>query len=278
MRLSFGIPPRTMASDSAINVLLIGTGHAAFHLGHAFVRAGIPLKGVVGRDAGRTAALAEAWHTTAFRPGDELPAAEITVLAVSDDAISTVAADLGPISGVVAHLSGARALDVLAPHRHRAVLWPVQTLAATMPIDLTDVPLVIDANSDGARSAIRALAAKIGPRVLELTHAQRQRVHLAAALTSNLPLFLLDEARRVLDELDLPDDLLAPLWRATAERAVSEPRGQALTGPARRGDRGTLRTHLDLLADDAELRRAYALLSDMILRRYGHRGLPDTDP
>lgn len=258
------------------SLLLIGTGRAAFHLGHALVRSGVRLVGVVGRDRQRARPLAEALGATAFGLSDELPRTDVTLLAVSDDAIATVATQLPLRDGLLVHCSGTRPLDELAPHALRAVLWPIQALSTGAPLDLAHVPLVVDANTPAALRTMTALAERISSSVHALGHEQRRQVHLAAAITSNLPVFLASEAQRLLAREGLPTDLLTPLWRTTAERAALLGPEQALTGPARRGDTGTIHAHLDLLTHDPDLRRAYALLSDMILRAYGHPGLEDT--
>lgn len=255
--------------------MIIGTGRAAFHLGHAFARSGVPVVGVAGRDAQRTRDLAVALGTRAFGLGDALPQASTTLLAVSDDAIASVAARLPRSNGLFVHCSGTRPLDELAPHLERAVLWPIQALSVGEPLDLSAVPLVVDGATSQALEAITALAGCIGRRVHVLAHEERRAVHLAAAITSNLPVFLAAEAQRLLAREGLPTDLLTPLWRTTAERTAQLGPTLALTGPATRGDTGTIQAHLDLLAHDADLRRVYALLSDMILTAYGHPRLDD---
>lgn len=254
---------------TAPTVLLIGTGRAAFHLGHAMRKAGIPLAGVVGRDAERTAALASLLSTTPIMLGVALPKAEVVLLAVRDDAIAEVSGQVPVSDAVVVHTSGAQPLAGVSKHPHHGVLWPVQTLSAGEPMDLAEVPLVIDANDDRARTVIGDLAQRMSTRVLALAHEQRQRVHLAAVLTSNFPVFLVREAQRSLVQQDLPADLLAPLWSATAANVLAKGPDEALTGPARRGDLRTIQRHLDLLRHDPELRRAYALLSELIQRAYG---------
>jgi len=261
-----------------LDVLIIGSGRAAFHLGHALVRSGVRIVGVVGRDPVRVDELALALGTQALSLADALPPTAVTLLAVSDDAIAPVAAALPERDGVLVHCSGTRSLDDLLPHGHRAVLWPIQALSAGEPLDLADVPLVVDGNTTTALDAVIELAQRIGPKVHVLAHEQRRRVHLAAAVTSNLPVFLAAEAQRLLAHDGLPTDLLTPLWRTTAERAAALGPQNALTGPARRGDTGTIHAHLDLLTHDPDLRRAYAQLSDMILRAYGHPGLEDPHP
>ncbi|MBP6311993.1 MAG: Rossmann-like and DUF2520 domain-containing protein [Flavobacteriales bacterium] len=250
-------------------ILLYGTGRAATHLGHAFVNAGVKLVGVVGRNEEGRTALAKALGTAAYAKHDVLPKADLILLAVADDAIEQVAAKLSPSDAVVAHCSGARSLDALEPHANRGVVWPIQTLGTGEPIDLTTTPLVIDGNTDHARTVLQELAKKVSSNVVELAYEKRQRVHLAAVLTSNLPVFLVREGQRMLRDADLPTTLLEPLWQATAERISELGPEAALTGPARRGDIRTVKQHLDQLADDPDLRDAYALLSKLIMRTYG---------
>ncbi len=255
------------------SVLLIGTGRMAYHLGHAMHEAKVPIVGVTGRNAEKLADLARYLERPALRWDRPLPEADIIVIATSDDSIAEVAAMLPATKSVIAHTAGAAGMDVLAPHAHRGVLWPIQTLSHGAPIDLQDVPLVVEGNTAEARDTMLKLARSISGSVFELTHEQRELMHLAAVLTSNFPVFLVREAQRLLKQAKLPPNLLMPLWRTTANKVSTIGPEQALTGPARRGDQLSIRRHLDLLAADPDLRRAYALLSTMVLKSYGH----DTD-
>ncbi len=255
------------------SVIIIGTGRMAYHLGHAMVQADIQVLGITGRNADKANDLGRFLDRPVLRWEQPLPEADIILITTSDDAIHEVAAKLDPRSRVVVHTAGAVGLDVLAPHAHRGVIWPVQTLSHGAPIDLQDVPLIVDGNTAEAREAVLKLARAISGSVFELTHEQREVMHLAAVLTSNFPVFLVREAQRLLKEQRLPPGLLMPLWRTTANKVSTIGPDQALTGPARRGDISSIQRHLDLLTSDADLRRAYALLSTMVLKAYGH----DTD-
>jgi len=252
------------------SLLIIGTGRAAFHLGNAFKKAGIPLNGLVGRDPSRTKELAAELGTSAYLIGEKLPSADVVLLAVSDDAIASVAQALPRTEAVVAHVSGARSLDALDPHKHQGVLWPIQSLGAGTPMDLGNIPLIVDGNTDHSKQVMQALAHQVSNRVTELAHAKRQRVHLAAVLTSNLPVFLVREGQRLLKEAELPSDLLGPLWETTAARVTELGPEKALTGPARRGDERTIEQHLALLTGDPDLQQAYGVLSKLILKAYDH--------
>lgn len=249
------------------SILLIGTGRLAFHLGHALRRAGLPLAGVAGRDAGKAGALAAELGCPAFRISEALPPAGLRVIAVSDDAIGQVAAQLPHDGTPVIHLSGTKPLDLLGAHAHRGVLWPVQSFAPGAPIDLATVPLVLDADDDATLALLHQLAGRLSSTVVRLPFAQRQQLHLSAVLASNFPVFLLREAERLLVQQGIDPGLVRPLWNAATQRAPRDA-DAAVTGPARRGDAQTIAQHLRLLGTEPELRRAYAALSDLILHTY----------
>lgn len=249
------------------SVLLIGTGRLAFHLGHALKGSGVVLAGVVGRNAGHAAALATELGCPAFTLGAALPLADLRILAVSDDAIGPVAQGLSNDGTPLLHLSGTKSLDLLEPHAHRAVLWPMQSFTPGPPVDFSAVPVVIDANDDRTLALVRGLAEGISGHVVHLPFEQRQRLHLSAVMTSNFPVFLLREAERLLDRHGIDPKLLHPLWKQSAENALRDA-DQAVTGPARRGDAGTMAKHLELLNEEPELRRAYAILSNLIYFTY----------
>lgn len=249
------------------SILLIGTGRLAFHLGHALHRAGLPLAGLAGRDAGKAGALAAPLGCPAFGITDALPHAGLRVIAVSDDAIDQVAGLL-PLDGTpVIHLSGSKPLDLLGLHVHRGVLWPVQSFTPGPPVDLAGVPLVVDADDDGTLALLQDLAGRLSSSVVHLPFAKRQRLHLSAVLTSNFPVFLLREAERLLKEHAIDPALVHPLWRTATANAARDASG-SVTGPARRGDLRTIEQQLRLLSDEPELRHAYAALSDLILHTY----------
>lgn len=251
-------------------VLLIGTGRLAFHLGHALKRGKAKLAGVVGRDAAKVKALAKRLRCDGFLFGEALPACDLMLVAVSDDAINAAARLLPKTKAVVAHTSGAQGMQVLGKQARTGVLWPIQSLSPGAPIDLSATPIVVDASDREARVVMLNVARHISSNVHELPHKQREGLHLAATIASNLPVFLLGEAGRLLKEQNLDPALLLPLWKSSTERALAVGAADALTGPARRGDRKTVDKHLLRLKGERDLRRAYALLSRMILKAHGH--------
>lgn len=250
-----------------LRVLMIGTGRLAFHLAHALTGKGINPVGIVGRDPVKAAALAAQFHTPYFGLADELPFADLRILAVKDDAIGMVAQRLHDDGSPLVHLAGSQPLELLIPHSKRGVLWPIQSFSPGDPVDFAQVPIVIDAADEGTLALVQQLAEMLSPTVVQLGHEQRQWLHLAAVFSSNFPVFLLREAERVLHTKGINPELVHPLWEASTQKALQDA-DQAVTGPARRGDVGTMAKHLTLLAADPDLRRAYAALSDLIYHTY----------
>lgn len=266
---------RSMAMPA--KALLVGTGRVAFHLGHGLKRAGLELVGVAGRSGTHVRSLAETLLVPGFILGEPLPPADLMLIAVSDDAIAPVAKEIPITTAVVVHTSGVGDLDRLQPHPDRAVLWPVISMGPGAPLDLRAVPLVIDANTERARKAVKDLADGLSDQVLALDHHRRELVHAAAAISLNLPTFLLQRAQALLQREGIDPSVLTPSFVAMGQKIATVGAAAALTGPARRGDLGTIHLHLARLADDPELRAAYARLSSMILRAYDHPDHGNTD-
>lgn len=253
-----------------MKILLIGTGRVAFNLGHAMAKAGLELIGVMGRNSDRTKQLAAQLKASPFSFNDPLPPADVVLIAVSDDAIATVSDRIGGSNAVVIHTSGASSIDLLSPHPQRGVLWPVQTFISEKVIDLQNVPLIIEGNTDQVRSMVLQLARKLSDTVIGLDHVRRQRLHLAAVLTANFPVALVMEAQDLLEAQGLSKELLMPLWKTTAANVIEMGVQKALTGPAKRGDRRTIENQIALLHSDPQLQQVYRSISELILGKGSH--------
>ena len=177
---------------------------------------------------------------------------DLLIVATPDDAIAGVAGRIEPDEGtVVVHLSGACGLDVLAPHPHRASLHPLVALpdAERGARRLRDgTTFAVSGSDEVALAAMGRIVAVLGGTAVVVPEWARTAYHAAAAVAANHLVALLGQVERIAAEAGLPLSLFEGLVRGAVDDAFSAGPGRALTGPAARGDLGTLQRHRDVLA------------------------------
>ena len=204
-------------------------------------------------------------------PTDAAAGVDLCVIATPDAAIAATAARVATAeSAVVAHLSGALGLGVLAPHPRRGCLHPL--------VSLPDARTGAAALTAGAWFAVagdplvRVVVADLGGRLVEVTDAQRVAYHAAACIASNHLVAVLAQAQGVASGAGLPVEMYLDLARATLDNVAAVGPVLALTGPAARGDWPTIEAHVGVL-DPHEV-PSYLSLADAAARLAGHDGLP----
>ncbi len=246
-------------------IVLIGAGNVGSRLAQRFADQGYPLLQVFSRSPLKRAFPAPFVN----RISDIVPDAEVYLIAVPDDAIADVAAQLaGQIhpGALVAHTSGSTPSAVLSPFfEHFGVCYPLQTFSPERIPDFNEIPVCVDAPSRVDLEVLQQVAAIISPRVYHLDDRQRARVHLAAVFVNNFVNHLYHTGFQLLKEADLPFELLLPLIRETAAKIKPDSDPAYLqTGPARRGDEQTIRRHLEALAGNPEVEQLYQQITSAI--------------
>jgi pantoate--beta-alanine ligase len=218
------------------SIRLIGPGRAGRSLAAALADAGHDVRGVLGRhDDLRQAARG----------------VEVLVIATPDAAIAEVAAAVVPVPGtVVVHLSGALGLDALGPHPRRASLHPL------VPLPSPEVGRVRLRSgitfAVAGDPAAAALAHSLGGAVMEVDDDHRAAYHAAACVAANHVVALMGQVERIAASAGLGLDAFVGLARAALTDVDDLGPAAALTGPAARGDDGTLERHRAVL-DPSEL-------------------------
>lgn len=254
-------------SEKAHTVVLVGTGNVASHLAARFHQQGVSVAKIVGRNlesAERLAAQvnAEAFDLIAFEQhSDDAPA----ILAVSDDAIAPISERLK--HRFLVHTSGSVPLSDLASGR-QAVLYPLQTFTTGRAVQWDDLPMCVEASSEVELEQVTKLARRLSHAVYTINSDQRRLLHLAAVVMNNFVNHLYGLSAGYLETQALPFELLRPLMRETANKAMEISPEIAQTGPARRNDQSTIDRHVEMLANHPELREVYQLLTQQITRKY----------
>ena len=250
-----------------MDVVLIGSGNVATHLGGALVGAGHRVKQVYSRMAAHAETLAEALRADVITDLAAVDTqADVYILAVKDDAIARVAAQLpAALRGVVVHTAGSVDMVELAGvAKDYGVLYPLQTFSKAKAVDFSIIPVAVEASSDAAQELLDTVAASISGRVFRCDSKQRLSLHVAAVFACNFTNHFYAIAADLLGEHDLSFDLIRPLILETAQKVMEHQPSAVQTGPAVRGDEHTMAKHMGFLEDDPVLAAFYESISKRI--------------
>ena len=230
-------------------ICIIGSGNVATHLAKAF------------RDKADVTMVSP--RTLAGLPAK----ADVYILAVTDDAIPTVAQSLGEVNGIVVHTSGSTPMSALLPYAARpGVLYPLQTFSKEDTIDYSAIPVFVDCNDEDDLKTLMQTAELFTDKIYVADEETRRRLHIAAVFSCNFVNHLLAISSDILSKERLPLSILRPLIDKTIDKAFSlfnPALGQ--TGPAVRQDMSTIDKHLSMLESTPEVRNLYQTITQDII-------------
>lgn len=258
---------------------LIGAGKVGRVLARLLAGSGMLVQDVLTRsEASAREAVAFIGAGRAVASMDQLRPADIWLLAVSDDQIASVCAQLAALysldGNVVFHCSGAMASDALqaAPGAYAASVHPVRSFA-----DPAHVAQHFGGTFCGVEGDPRALAVltpamlAIGARVVPIDAAAKTVYHAASVFASNYLVTVMDAALRAYQAAGIPADvaraLAAPLATETLANVLTMGPEAALTGPIARGDMAVVARQQAALAGwEAQTGQLYGALADATVR------------
>ena len=268
-------------------IVFIGAGNVASHIAPALEESGA---GVVVQVYSRTIEsarlLASELHDAC--PVDEVGLivddADIYIISVADDAIATLVdkikeafqsregrerlygEHLADNSPLWLHTSGSIGMEALSSLSSRyGVFYPLQTFSKNVDLDVSEVPLFIEGNSRETLEDIKAFAIPSFKRIYEADSRTRRMMHISAVFACNFTNHLWTLASEILAEEGIPFDVLCPLLEETMRKAFATSPAEGQTGPAARGDKRVINSHMKLLEGDKRI--IYQLLSDSIISR-----------
>lgn len=256
-----------------MDIVVIGSGGVAESLVFSLTQAGVAPKVIVSPTAGHAERLRNLYapecivlHDWAEMPLD----ADIYLLAVTDTAIASCAAQMPSTSGVWLHTAACVAVESLTEHHpDSGVFYPLNTFSKGRPLSWQGIPLFVEHRSENAARAIEQLASllHVEPRPSTLT--LRQEIHVAAVFACNFVNHQWAIASELLEQHQIPREVLHPLIQETLQKAIALDPRDTQTGPALRGDTVTLATHRALLAESREaIQTLYDVTSQSIWSMY----------
>lgn len=249
-------PPR-------LDVAVVGTGRAGSVLGAALRRVGhnvIACTAVSDISRLRAESLLPGVPITSI--DQAVSQCDLVLLTVPDDVLPGLVAGLAATNSIgpgtfVVHASGRYGVEVLEPLTQLGALplalHPVMTFTGTS-VDLNRLsgcPFGVTSH-DVLRPVAEALVVEIGGEPVWVPEGNRALYHAALAFGSNNIITLVNETVSLLSGAGIEDAdrLIAPLFGASLDNALRNG-DAALTGPISRGDVDTVRTHLEVLAENS---------------------------
>ncbi|EDM43451.1 hypothetical protein SCB49_00340 [unidentified eubacterium SCB49] len=245
-----------------ISVTIIGYGNVGSHLVKAiYGSAYAKITQVYSRSAFSLPHTMD--HIACINSFDDLAEADCYIIAVPDDHIKHVSAQLPFTDKLVVHTSGSVSMDVLDPKNRQGVFYPLQTFSKNKDVDFKEIPICIEAAQADDLELLNKLGASISEKVSKITSDERAKMHVAAVFVNNFVNHLYHISEEIMEEHNLDFSLLKPLIKETASKIETLSAKQAQTGPAKRNDLQTIKRHTNQLTDDTQ-KDIYSLLTKAI--------------
>ncbi len=252
-----------------MRIVFLGSGNVATHLAKGFKAAGQEILQIYSRTEAHASSLAESLGAQAITSLEELHTkADLYLISVKDEAISALVPALHNLDGIVAHTSGATTLECLGALENFGVFYPLQTFSKTQQLDLSGTPLCLEANNMENLVLLEQFAKLISNAVYRVNSYQRSILHLSAVFACNFSNHLYGLSASIMKEHGLDFNMLNPLILETAQKVQSASPVTVQTGPATRGDEGTMHKHLQLLEGHEDLQLIYKTLSESIKKTH----------
>jgi len=242
---------------------IVGAGAVGLALGIALDRAGWPVGAVASRDPDRRERFrSRVGSARGFAEAAALvDDVELVILAVPDDVVASLAASLRLYAGqAIVHTSGLLGAEVLVPALAAgSQAGAFHPLVAFADLDralaaLHGATIAIEGDDDLA-AHLADMAEAIGGTPVRLAPGSKAAYHAAAVLAAGGVTALLDTIREIAAAVGLDEEGALRIYLPLLEQTVANARAMgiaaALTGPATRGDAGTIEAHLVALAADA---------------------------
>jgi predicted short-subunit dehydrogenase-like oxidoreductase (DUF2520 family) len=244
-----------------ITLGFIGAGRVGTGLATEFARAGVEVVAVASRSVASAQTLAKRVPSARVcAPQEVADRADIVFLTVPDDAIEAVASSVKWRAGsACVHCSGTAELDALTKAVADGALaggfHPLHMFGEAGESDGLAGCAIALAGPDALVRKLEGLARALGAKPLRLPEGGRALYHAAANFSGAFVIALIQETIALWGKLGIAEaDALAallPLLRGTANNVEKLGASGGLGSAVARGDVGTLRKHLDVLAKEA---------------------------
>jgi predicted short-subunit dehydrogenase-like oxidoreductase (DUF2520 family) len=253
-----------------MEVVLIGSGSVATHLGLALKAKGVKISQVYSRSVKNAKMLSEKLDTSFITDiSDIYRDADIYIYALTDSAFKSILRKIEMPEGIQVHTAGCIAMNEFEGFTSKfGVFYPLQTFSINKPVDFSQIPIFIEACNMEVQQQLLELAKLISDKTYLVNSENRRKLHLAAVFACNFTNYMYNIASDILDDSGFSFEIIQPLIAETAEKIKTLNPYDAQTGPAVRMDEKTISKHLSLLNKKPDLKKIYKLLTKNIYSRH----------
>ena len=253
-----------------MEVVIIGSGNVATHLGLALKNKGITIKQVYSKNPVNAETLATKLDTTSTSDIAKIyNEADIYFYALKDSALRGILKKIKMPSGIQVHTGGTIPMSEFEGFTARfGVFYPLQTFSIDKPVDFSNIPICIEASNFEVQTVLADLADLISTKHYLVDSERRKKLHLAAVFACNFTNYMYDIASEILVDAGVDFEIMYPLIDETTRKIKSITPFYAQTGPAVRMDSKTITRHLNLLNGKNNFKAIYKLLTQEIYKRH----------
>jgi predicted short-subunit dehydrogenase-like oxidoreductase (DUF2520 family) len=246
-------------------ISIVGSGNTATVLGKLLKQNNHVINEIVGRNANTVNDLANKLNARAcIEIKEPDTSSDVYIIAVKDDAVAEVSAQLNLDEQIVVHSCGSVPMNILErTSENYGVMYPLQSLRKELNYPPV-IPFLIDGNNERTKKIVFDLASSISDSVITTDDETRLQYHLSAIIVSNFSNHLFALAKEYCNRNEIDFNLLLPLIEEVVNRLRYHEPSAMQTGPAIRGDEIIIQKHLRLLTDLPQLKKIYEVMSESI--------------
>lgn len=250
------------------SVSIIGAGNVGHNFGLAFRQAGYLIHEIYSRSHNSAMLLSQTLNCDFTTDLSALSKeTDLIILAVNDDALQEVIAQIEIKDKPIVHTSGSTSIDVFAHagFKQYGIFYPVQSFSKNETESLAPIPICVEANDGEMENLLLSLARSLSNKVYSMDSKKRKALHVAAVFANNFTNHMFHIADDLLREHKISFEIIRPLLEKTAGKIKTERPINAQTGPAVRDDRKVLESHIDYLDQHPDYQEIYEIVTKSIL-------------
>ena len=246
------------------NIILLGSGNVATHLGIALNNSNYTIVQVYSKSIDNAKLLAKKLDAHFTNDLTKLKSADLIIISIKDDEILSVLSQIK--NTAIVHTAGSIGLNIFRQKfTNYGVFYPLQTFNKEIDVNISEIPFCIEGNSLKFEKQLIEIAKAISNNVIKMNSDQRKQLHIAAVFACNFSNHMFSIADNLLAKKDIDFKILLPLIRTTIANLKKNKPKELQTGPAKRKDTSIIQEHIAAIKEK-EIKELYTKISSNIIK------------